>query len=201
MKPILPRERRVAVEVHHAVLAERRRARASSRAATRARRRRGSRGSRGGSGRSSGSRPRPPAGHSSSASGASSSISWVMRTPRSTVGSYSKASCGVRFSRSSRATRACRTPCAASRPSSVFARLRLRAEHADEDTCVPQVRRGLDPGDGDEPDPRVLQLAHRLGDDLADGFVDSAHPVSHSGYSSGFGQLGARSRRRSRQWR
>src|SRR5207247_34428 len=39
-----------------------------------------------------------------------------MRTPRSTVGSYSNAGCGVRFSRSSRASRPCRTPCAASRP-------------------------------------------------------------------------------------
>src|SRR5207253_3084228 len=39
-----------------------------------------------------------------------------MRTPRSTVRSYSNASCGVLFKRSSRARRPWRTPCAASRP-------------------------------------------------------------------------------------
>src|SRR5438105_3076227 len=45
-------------------------------------------------------------------------MSWVMRTPRSTVGSYSNANWGVRFIRSSRESRACRTPWAASRPAS-----------------------------------------------------------------------------------
>src|SRR4029077_9203586 len=66
--------------------------------------------------------------------------------------------------------------------------LGLRAEHADEDTRVAEIRRGLDGGDGDEADPRVLQLADGLGDDLADSFVDSTHPVPHPGYSSGFDQ-------------
>src|SRR5690348_10622637 len=41
---------------------------------------------------------------------------WVMRTPRSTEGSYSSVSCGVLFMRSSRASRLCNTPCAAVRP-------------------------------------------------------------------------------------
>src|SRR6266540_4680663 len=51
-------------------------------------------------------------------------MSCDMRTPRSTVGSYSKASCGVRFSLSSLARRAWRTPCAEARPASVPSRLR-----------------------------------------------------------------------------
>src|SRR5215207_9423752 len=47
-----------------------------------------------------------------------------MRTPRSTVGSYSKASCGVRFIRSSCASFACRIPWAASSPCKLFSRFR-----------------------------------------------------------------------------
>src|SRR3954469_3209908 len=99
------------------------RARASPRAASRGRRRPGSRGSRAGSARGSGARPRPPAGRHSSV-GASSSINWVIRTPRSTVGSYSNVSWGVLFILSSRATRACSSPCAAVSPASVRSRLR-----------------------------------------------------------------------------
>src|SRR6476661_4257780 len=38
--------------------------------------------------------------------------------------------------------------------------LDLGTEHADEDARVTEIRRGLDTGDGDEPDPRVLQLAN-----------------------------------------
>jgi hypothetical protein len=37
-----------------------------------------------------------------------------------------------------------------------------RTEDADEHLCVAEVRRGIDAGDGDEPDPRVLQLRQRL---------------------------------------
>src|SRR5438093_977095 len=47
---------------------------------------------------------------------------WVMRTPRSTVGSYSNVSCGVRLRLSSRPRRAWSRPCAAPSPS----RLRSR---------------------------------------------------------------------------
>src|SRR5581483_1944607 len=49
-----------------------------------------------------------------------SSISLLIRTPASTLGSYSKASVGVRFILSSLARRAWRTPCAAASPSSVL---------------------------------------------------------------------------------
>src|SRR3954453_20705827 len=73
--------------------------------------------------------------------------------------------------------------------------LGLRAEHADEDTRMPEVGRGLDTGDRDEPDPSGLQVADGLRDDLPDGFVDSTHAVTHSGYSSGFAQLGGGSQR------
>ena len=181
---VLLRQRRVAVEVHRAVLAERvegeldREQRAErvavgvlvgdeEEAVVRAER----------------VRDRPQV--TRRLSGASSSISWVMRTPRSTVGSYSKASWGVRFIRSSRARRACRTPCAAARPVERLRALRLGAEHADEDARVPQVGRGLDAGDRDEADARVLQLAEALGDHLAHGLVDPAHAVAHPRYSSG----------------
>src|SRR5688572_21222589 len=44
--------------------------------------------------------------------------------------------------------------------------LRLRTEHADEHTRLPQVGRSLDPGDGDEADPRVLEVAESLGENL-----------------------------------
>src|SRR5437868_3585651 len=40
--------------------------------------------------------------------------------------------------------------------------LPLGAEHRHVDPRVPQIGRGLDAGDGDESDPRVLELAHRL---------------------------------------
>ena len=54
-------------------------------------------------------RSSPPSPVSSVAPpGVTSSISFVMRMPRSTDGSYSKERCGVLFSLSSRATRACR---------------------------------------------------------------------------------------------
>ena len=124
-----------------------------------------------------------------------------MRTPCSTVGSYSKASCGVRFIRSSRASRACRTPCAAARPVSVRFRFVSEPSTLDEDARVAQVGRGLDPRDRDEADPRVLQIAEALGDHLAHRLVHSPHPVAHSRYSSGSGQLGGRSLVLARRWR
>src|SRR5919202_1968624 len=51
-------------------------------------------------------------------------MSFVRRTPRSTDGSYSEASWGVRFILSSCATRDWSTPCAAARPASVRSRFR-----------------------------------------------------------------------------
>src|SRR5512133_558379 len=53
------------------------------------------------------------------------------------------------------------------------------AEDADEDPRVPEIRRGLDSRDGDEPDPGVLELSDRLGQHLADGLVHTAHSVGH----------------------
>src|SRR5256714_7568711 len=96
------------------------RARASRRGASPGRPRRGSRGSLRENGRASEGLRRPRRDHSSPAS---SSMSCVMRTPRSTVGSYSKASCGVRFSLSCRATCACKTPAAAVSPARLRSRL------------------------------------------------------------------------------
>src|SRR5919202_2992915 len=96
-------------------------ARASRPGASRARRRRGSRAWLRRSGRASGGLRRPRRDHSSPAS---SSMSCVMRTPRSTDGSYSKANWGVRLSLSSLARRAWRTPCAAARPSRLRSRFR-----------------------------------------------------------------------------
>src|SRR5918995_1124319 len=57
--------------------------------------------------------------------------------------------------------------------------LGLRAEDADVDHRVPEVRRGLDGRDGDEPDPGVAQLADGLREDLTDRGVDAAHAVTH----------------------
>ena len=124
-----------------------------------------------------GSRPRPRSAHRSLAPG--SSISLLMRTPSSTVGSYSKASVGVRFILSSRARWDWSTPCAAASPSSDCSRFLLRPEHADKDARVPQVGGSLDPGHRHEPDARVLQLRKRLRQDLAHGLVHPAHPVAH----------------------
>src|SRR3954447_26981973 len=60
----------------------------------------------------------------------------------------------------------------------------LGAEDADEDPRVPEIRRRLDPGDSHEADPRVLQLADRLRQHLANGFIDAAHSVTHAWYST-----------------
>src|SRR5581483_12314810 len=54
-----------------------------------------------------------------------------------------------------------------------------RAEHADVDGRVPQVRRRDDAGDRDEADPRILQFEHRVREDLADRLVHPAHPLGH----------------------
>src|SRR5438876_411946 len=62
--------------------------------------------------------------------------------------------------------------------------LLLGAEDADVDPRVPEVRRGLDTSDRHEADPGVFELAHRLGQHLADGHVDTAHPVAHGWYST-----------------
>src|SRR5581483_9939540 len=57
--------------------------------------------------------------------------------------------------------------------------LALVAEHADVDARLPQVGRGVDPRDRDEPDPRVLELGKRVGEHALDRFVDAAHAVTH----------------------
>src|ERR671910_1098386 len=57
--------------------------------------------------------------------------------------------------------------------------LLLAPEHADEDHRLAEVGRRFDPGDRDEADPRILQLEQRLGEDLAERLVDSAHPLGH----------------------
>jgi uncharacterized protein len=62
--------------------------------------------------------------------------------------------------------------------------LLLGAEDADEDPCVPEIRRGLDSRHGDEPDPRVLELADGFGKHLPDRLVDSPHSVGHAWYST-----------------
>src|SRR5918995_9494 len=59
--------------------------------------------------------------------------------------------------------------------------LALRAVHADEDLRVAKVGGGLDPGDGDEADPRVAELADGFGEDFENGRIDAAHPVTHRG--------------------
>src|SRR5919201_1270602 len=56
--------------------------------------------------------------------------------------------------------------------------LRLRAEHADVDACVAEIRRRLDARNGDEADARVLQLPDRLREHLADRLVYTPHPLS-----------------------
>src|SRR5919198_1954960 len=62
--------------------------------------------------------------------------------------------------------------------------LALSAEDADEDGRVPQIRGRLDAGDGDEADPRVLQLADRLREHLAHRLVHPPHSLGHSRSSS-----------------
>src|SRR5262249_36245056 len=57
--------------------------------------------------------------------------------------------------------------------------LPLVAEDADEDLRVAQVGRRLDSGHGHEPDARILELAHGLGERLADRLVHASHALSH----------------------
>ena len=47
-----------------------------------------------------------------------------------------------------------------------------------------KIRGCLDTRHGDETDPWILELADRFGENLPYRFVDSAHPVGHTGYSS-----------------
>ena len=120
-----------------------------------------------------------PGASSEGFSGASSSISFVMRTPRSTDGSYSNVSCGVRFIRSSRATRPWTTPRADSSAAIASPAASLAAEHRDVDPRVVQVGRDGDAGDRDDADPRVLEPADRLGHDGAHRLVHAAHAFGH----------------------
>src|SRR6266511_2920646 len=62
--------------------------------------------------------------------------------------------------------------------------LALRAEDGHEDARVPQVRRRLDSGHGDEADARVLELPDSFGQHLPDRLVDAAHSLGHARYSS-----------------
>src|SRR5262245_2868934 len=57
--------------------------------------------------------------------------------------------------------------------------LALVAEHRDVDLALAQVAGDRDAGDRDHPDPRVLQLAHRLGDDGPNSLVDTSHAFAH----------------------
>src|SRR5436305_4373470 len=54
-----------------------------------------------------------------------------------------------------------------------------RAEHADVDRRVPQIRRRLDRSHSDEPDPRVLELGKRFGEHLPHRLVHPAHALAH----------------------
>src|SRR5919198_944892 len=54
-----------------------------------------------------------------------------------------------------------------------------RAQDAHEDLRMAEIRRGSDAGDRDEADPRVLELADPLGEDLLHGLVDPAHALTH----------------------
>src|SRR5205809_3750768 len=51
----------------------------------------------------------------------------------------------------------------------------VRAEDRDEDAGVTKVIRRLDTRHGDEPDARILQLTHALGQHLPNGFVHAPH--------------------------
>jgi uncharacterized protein len=62
--------------------------------------------------------------------------------------------------------------------------LSLGPEHADVDARVTEIRRGLDSRHRHEADPGILQLAHRLGEDLADGLVHAPHSAAHAWYST-----------------
>jgi uncharacterized protein len=70
--------------------------------------------------------------------------------------------------------------------------LSFGAEDRDEHARLPQVRRGLHGGDGDESDPGILQAADVLRKDLPDGLVDAAHPVGHSSPCTSGGTTGSR---------
>src|SRR5437763_6745081 len=66
-----------------------------------------------------------------------------------------------------------------------LALLGLRSEDTHVNPRVPQVRRGLDSGDGHEADPRVLQLPGRFREHLPDRLVNAPHSVAHAPYSIG----------------
>ena len=124
-----------------------------------------------------GSRRRPRPAHSPSGRARRSACSCGLPLPRydrirrSVAGSASvsaRARCGTGARRGRRQARRA-SPVAPS----------LGAEHADEDACVPEVGRGLDAGDGDEPDAGVLQLRQRLREHLPHRLVDAAHAIAH----------------------
>ena len=104
-----------------------------------------------------------------------------MRTPRSTVGSYSNASSGVRRSLSSRATRAWRTPCAASSPASVRSRSFSEPSTLTKTFACARSVVVSHAGHRDEPDPRVLQRRERFREHLADRLVHAPPPLTRQG--------------------
>ena len=115
------------------------------------------------------SRRRPRHGRGHSSSGASSSINFDIRTPSSTEGSYSNVRVGVRFIRTSRPMRACRTPCAArARRETPRASARSRARSR---TPSPgrRSRRVSHAGHRHEADARVLQLEQASGETSRSG--------------------------------
>src|SRR5256714_4778045 len=67
--------------------------------------------------------------------------------------------------------------------------LALRPEDAHEDGCVAEVRRCLDPRDGDKTDPWILEVADAFRDHLPDGLVHPSHPVAHTGIQATVSRL------------
>src|SRR5829696_7287666 len=57
--------------------------------------------------------------------------------------------------------------------------LAVRAENADEDVRLAEVGRRTDARDRHEPDPRILQLSHRLRQHGPDRFVHATHAFGH----------------------
>src|SRR6266487_466628 len=62
--------------------------------------------------------------------------------------------------------------------------LAFGAEDRQVDTRVPEIWRGLHPGDRHEADAGIFQLPDPLREDLANRLVDAAHPICHREYSS-----------------
>ena len=118
-------------------------------------------------------------GHRVRPSAALRRCSWPRSAARAARRCRRARSCssGVRFRRSSLATRAAGSRGRSAGPSSEACARVAVAEHAHEHAGVAQVGAGLDVGHGHESDAGVLEiLGHGVAEDLADGLVDPAHP-------------------------